>query len=107
DSVSVNQDLFEHYKKLIHIRRRFAALNTGSYQTLLADDSMQVHAFERALPEQRVIVLLNNSAKNQKIKLPFEQDGKYFDVLNDRMLQENAEFLDIPAKWGMIFIKYL
>jgi len=70
DKVEINQDLFKHYKKLIHIRNENKPLQLGSYKTLLTDDDKGILVFERIFKEQRVIVVINNSNKNQTINTP-------------------------------------
>lgn len=85
DKVEINQDLFEHYKKLINIRKQNKALQLGSYKTLLADDINNIFIFERVYKEQRLIVVINNSNSEQVIIID-ELKGKCFiDILNSKM----------------------
>ncbi len=68
--VAVNQDMLAHYRKLIHIRNNYPALQTGAYRTLATFDKEQVFAFERSLPGARTVwVILNNSSENQEFAL--------------------------------------
>jgi len=52
DKVEINQDLFKHYKKLIHIRNENKPLQLGSYKTLLTDDDKGILVFERIFKEK-------------------------------------------------------
>ncbi len=105
DSVSVNQDLLQHYKKLIHIRRRFKTLNHGEYRTLLADDQRKIFIFERSLPQQRIVIAINNSREAQPIPKAIIGDGRYQDVLNDEIVVEDQEHISLKGKWGRILIQ--
>lgn len=50
--------LLNHYKSLIHLRNRTAALRTGSYQPASATDS-GLFSFTRELNGERVLVVIN------------------------------------------------
>jgi cyclomaltodextrinase len=63
DKVEINQNLYEHYKKLIHIRKKNKALQLGSYKTIMADDDQDLFIFERVYENERLIVVINNSEK--------------------------------------------
>jgi glycosidase len=65
-----NQDLFEHYVRLIAIRRHFATLETGFAHTVLADDARNLLVYSRDLGDAHVYVLVNRSAVEQSIELP-------------------------------------
>jgi glycosidase len=84
DKVEINQDLFEHYKKLIHIRKEHQTLQLGSYKTLLTDDINNLFVFEREYEGQKLIVVLNNSNSEQTITID-ELKGRCFtDILNSK-----------------------
>ena len=68
--VTFHQELFDHYVRLIAIRRRFAALETGFAHTVLADDARNILAYSRDLGEDHVYVLVNRSATAQTADLP-------------------------------------
>ena len=56
--------------RLISIRKRYAALRTGSYLTLLADDARHLYAFGRFDARHRIAVVLNDSARAQTVTVP-------------------------------------
>jgi cyclomaltodextrinase len=68
--VKFNQDLFDHYVRLIAIHRRFAALQTGFAHTVLADDARNLLVYSRDLGDAHVYVLVNRSATAQSVELP-------------------------------------
>lgn len=101
DKVEINQDLFNHYKKLIHIRNENPSLQLGTYKTLLTDDKKGILIFERAYQDQKIIVVLNNSNEKQTINIP-ELKGKCFkDLLTSKNYNTNQKII-VPEKYGLI-----
>ena len=105
DKVEVNNDLVEHYKKLICIRNENVALQLGSFECVLTDNKKELYAFSRKYNDENIIVVLNNSNKAQNAEIKVPGDTKWVDLLN-----ENTEYqgikskieISIPAKWGAI-----
>ncbi len=56
-------------QKLISIRNRYPALRTGSYMTLLTDDSRHVYAFGRFDATHRIAAVLNDASHTQTVAL--------------------------------------
>lgn len=98
--VKINDDLFNHYKKLIEIRKSHKALNLGEYKTILTDDQKEVFGFERSYQEDRIIVLLNNGNSAQTVNLNLAEEKSYYDLLNDEEIKSNQILLN--PKWGRI-----
>ena len=99
DAVAINQDLFNHYKKLIQIRNQNIALQLGTYNTLLTDDEKEILIFERIYQNQKIIVVINNSDIEQTLHIP-ELKGKCFeDILNNKKVKNNPV---VSSKWGMV-----
>jgi len=101
DKVEINQDLFKHYKKLIHIRNENKPLQLGSYKTLLTDDDKGILVFERIFKEQRVIVVINNSNKNQTINTPNLEKNQFIDLITSKKYTTNKNIL-VYKKSGLI-----
>ncbi|MGB0523513.1 MAG: glycoside hydrolase family 13 protein [Flammeovirgaceae bacterium] len=106
DKVEINQDLFNHYKKLISIRNAYPALQKGSFEALIKDDMNDIYLFERQLNGQRVWVALNNSAEEVELDLPNPDVLAFKDVLNGAEYLEKAAKVSvrIPAKFGAILV---
>ena len=104
DEVQQNKELRAHYKKLISIRNEHAALQSGSYRTILADNEKDVFGFKRVLGDDEVIVLLGNSDQDVLIRIPDMTGSCYNDLLNDEEIVVNEELL-IERKWGRILVK--
>jgi alpha-glucosidase len=56
--------------ELIAIRKRYAALRTGSFLSLLADDARRLYAFGRFDARHRLAVVLNDSSAAQTVAVP-------------------------------------
>lgn len=65
-----NLEVLNYHKRLIEIRQKSAALQTGSYQVLYADDS--VYVFTRILGKQELIIAVNISIESVDICFPVE-----------------------------------
>lgn len=72
--VSFNQDMFSFYQKLIQIRNNNKCLQTGAYKTLYTDDANRIFAFERSLPDEKMVVILN--ASNHEVAVPMKSIGQ-------------------------------
>ena len=105
DKVEANNDLCEHYKKLIRLRNENIALQLGSFETVLIDNKKELYAFSRNYNNEKIIIVLNNSTQKQTAEIKTPANTKWIDLLG-----ENAEYrsgkskiiISIPAKWGAI-----
>ena len=106
DTVEVNRDLLNHYKKLIKIRNQYAALRTGDFRTLLTDTTKDIYVFSRNLDNQHVIVALNNASSPAVISLSIDKQGKWHDVLNDREIHADSGSmqLSLDPKWAAVLV---
>jgi len=106
DKNEFNRDLFEHYKKLIHIRRQHPALMLGDFRTLLTDDSRDLYVFERTHSTERIVVALNNSSQAQELTLPLSdvEGTLWVDLLTGEKFSVKNGKLSVPLdrKWGRI-----
>ena len=107
DKVELNREIFDHYKKIIRIRNNYAALQTGSFKTTLINNNKNVYASARRLGKQFIIVTINNSNFNRKIKLNLNRNDLFYDALNNLTVKSNRKKLSInvKAKWGRIFVR--
>lgn len=60
-------------QKLIAIRNQYAALRTGSFMTLLTDDSNHLYSYGRFDQNHRIAVALNNDSTSHTITVPVWQ----------------------------------
>jgi len=104
DQVAQNAELHAFYKKLIAIRLSHPALRTGSYQTLLADNSADVFAYERREGADTVWVVLNNSDTARTVRLPDRGYGRFIALMDGTSYaaENNMLQLTVPAKHGSV-----
>ena len=92
--------MFEHYKKLIHIRRDNPILQYGAFNTLLADDEKDLFIFERSYEKEKLIVVINNSDQTQEIVIP-GLTGNCLDLIsNTEFKADNKK--SVKKKWGLL-----
>ena len=60
-------DLLKHHQALIHLRHRYPALRTGTYQPCLANDDL--YGFLRQQGDERLMVLVNSGDRDREIDL--------------------------------------
>ncbi|MEW6558221.1 MAG: glycoside hydrolase family 13 protein [Elusimicrobiota bacterium] len=70
---TVDEELLTHYKKISAIRKKYSVFKTGLYKPLIADDEKNVFGFVRIKGDRIGVVILNNSDKTQKIKIPLPE----------------------------------
>lgn len=64
-----NRELFAWYQQLISLRKKNPVLRTGRTRTVWADSVSNVYGFARYEEEKQIVVLLNNSAQDQRVAL--------------------------------------
>lgn len=69
-----NSDLLNFYKKIIKLRRESQALRRGSFKSLYQHENL--YCFLRQLHEEKIIVALNNSNREVKIKIYLPETDK-------------------------------
>ena len=106
DKVNVNHQLLAHYKKLIALRHELAALRTGIFETMVADDARQIYAFRRKSGNQEVVVAMNNSGEPRDVNLPLA--GTWKDRWNDSQPvidKAGALVVALPPRGASILVK--
>ncbi|QQS51605.1 MAG: glycoside hydrolase family 13 protein [Bacteroidota bacterium] len=104
EKVEVNNDLFNHYNKLIAIRNSRKELQLGSFETLLTDNAMDVYVFSREYQGKQTIVAFNNSSEPVKIQTALATDKTYNDLLNggSSKAKDGQLALEIQPKWALV-----
>ncbi len=78
-------DLLALIRNLNLMRERYAPLRRGGFQPLLADDERKLLAFARTLPGDKVILVINHGAENQRVTLPCAKPGQLVAVLTPQL----------------------
>ena len=69
DSVELDLDLRDYYRRAFRIRHEHSALRGGDYDVFLIDDDKEVFGFKRWNDEETLLVITNNSDQPQKVNL--------------------------------------
>ncbi len=108
DSVIINKELFQFYKKLIQIRNEHEELQVGNFKSIFIDDDSGIYVYSRTLGEKEIIVAINKGDNTQTINLKTNHREYYKDLLNESPIIEvknNLLEFKVPAKWGKILLK--
>ena len=106
DKVEVNEELFDHYKRLIALRHSLPSLRRGTFEPLIVDDERQLYGFRRELDHEEVVVILNNSDHEQIAELALS--GQWRDRLNSTELaakDDGANELLLPPRGAAILVR--
>jgi glycosidase len=106
DSVKFDFDLFEYYKKLIHLRRSEIALRRGDFKILKIDDKRGLLVFSRTFGGDQILVIINNSDQEQKMDEKILGNAGYLELLTQtRWPGHRAEKFSLKARSGVILKK--
>ncbi len=108
DTVEPDTALFRFIKDLILLRKNNPALVHGSLDFLINDDSSGLLVYKRSFENNQVWVAINNSSKDQQLKIIDFPDGSYsyFSKSQQVIPLVNCRLeLAIEAKTAQVFIK--
>ncbi len=106
DSVKFDFDLFEYYRKLIHLRRSEIALRKGDFKIVKSDDARDLLAITRTFGKERIVILINNSDRRHTFDGQLLGDGSYRELMTGtQWIQKNKKKIPIEARSGLIFKK--
>ena len=69
DPVAFDSTVFRFYQDVIGLRNAHRTLRRGSFETLVADDSLGAFAFRRTLAGDTLVVVLNRSDAARRVPL--------------------------------------
>ena len=95
-----NLSMEAFFKKWIKIRRKFPALQEGSYETAVVEEKSGIYGFYRSTKGQRLLVIINTGTRPQIITLP-EKFQTYLDI-ETGIKCEKKEII-IPEGTGKVF----
>ena len=64
DAVAVDNNLFNHYQKLISLRKKYNALTHGNYKLTYSNNKLSIFAFERFTDDERILAIFNGSTNS-------------------------------------------
>jgi neopullulanase len=96
DEAQWDKDLLEYAKTCIALRKEHAALRSGDYKRLHAEDRVVV--FARATEKETIIVAFNTAVEERTIELNFEKKPRV--LFGKPLIQGNK--LTIPPRSGVV-----
>ena len=85
---SINNEIFEFYKKLIDLRKNCNALKLGSFRSLISNKD--VYGFIREYKDEIIFVVINNSENDSSISTSFPgidiQNSTFESMLGDKKI---------------------
>ena len=94
EQVSRTDSVFAYYKKLIELRKKYDVIADGDF-SMLEDTPEEIFAYERILGDERLLVFVNFSGREEKLY-------KDIDVSGYELLISNT---DTPAVIGLDSLK--
>lgn len=96
DEVGFNKDLFDWYKKFIHLRKQYKSIQLGNYTTLATDEEHKLYAFSRKYGNEEVIVVVNRGNKSALFTHSLLKKRKYKNVLTRLPVEQiSVEAMDL------------
>lgn len=106
DPVEFDRALYEHYRRMIAIRRDHPIFAMGDFHTLLLNDAQGVMVFERTDADRRAWVLLNNSDREQTVEWDGPTEPMVRDLLNgENLFPDGGRWrMNLKPKWARILV---
>jgi glycosidase len=108
DKVIFDQNLFDWYKKLFHIRNDNSILSLGDINFFLIDNDSEILGFERIMGQDKMFIILNNKNKSSDFKLEFNESHPeeyiFTDLIEGRDLRCINGRIDLSLKPYQILI---
>ncbi|MCX8131328.1 MAG: alpha-glycosidase [Clostridia bacterium] len=106
DDDEVSTDIFNYYKKIIAIRKKYMKSMLGKYVTKSVDLQKNIYAFSRQADDEELLVVINNSETVQTFEIDINRDtGKVYEEISGKMhnISNGKISLEIDALSGAVF----
>ena len=74
EQVSRTDSVFSYYKKLIELRKKYDVIADGDFN-MLEDTPEEIFAYERILGDEKLLVLVNFSGREEKLRKDIDVSG--------------------------------
>ena len=110
DPVKFDSDLFNWYKKLIHLRDNNKVLSPGDLKFFLIDNTNKILGYSRTLDGKTFFIVINNKSESSDLNLDlskYSMQGKELtDILTNKKIKakDNIYKLQLP-KYGAAILQ--
>lgn len=102
DNINDQDSIYNYYKKLIEIRKKYRVISHGSYERVLKNIK-NIYAFKRKYENQTVLVINNLTKEEINIDINEMQNSKL--VISNYGQREIKESLDLKAYESIVLYK--
>lgn len=106
DDNEISLELFQYYKKLISIRKKYMNEMLGGHKTLNTDIKNNTYIYSRESDCRKLIVAINNSDSPADVKICLETKCNFVkELIEERQYAVNGDILEfqLEGKSGVIF----
>ena len=97
---TADQSVYQYYQALGYIRKKYSALRTGDFRTLLTDDTNYIYSFGRSDAQAKLVIAMNNDNGAHTAVIPvagYIADGTTLtDELTGSMFPVSGGVVSVP-----------
>lgn len=103
--INDENSVFNYYRKLIDLRKKYEIIAYGKYELILDDDE-NIYAYLRKLNNETLLVMCNFSDKNSKFILPrnIKYDKKEILISNYNVNSDKIENIDLRPYEARVYL---
>jgi glycosidase len=108
DKVFFDTELFDWYKKMIDLRKKFPEFSTGGVEFFLIDNEKGVLGYNRYSENQRLFVVINSTGNSVSTSINIKQthNGSITDLISGKdLIGENGQFQIFLEPYQIIVLK--
>ncbi len=98
DPVKFDSDLFNWYKKLIHLRDNNKVLSLGDLKFFLIDNTNKILGYSRTLDGKTFFIVINNKSEGSDLNLDLSKYSTQSNVLTDLLTGKKIKVKDSVCK---------
>jgi glycosidase len=106
-----DNDMYNHFRTVITLRKNNSALRGGDVKTLLVNDGQRVYSYLRWDASQKIVVVLNNGTSAQTVSIPVASDLPNGAVLTDALnggtytVTNGTITVSVNGLWGRVLVR--
>ena len=73
--------MYNWYRKFIQIRKKYDAVRTGNYRTIIVDNDRNIFGFLRREGTEHIYVIIHKGKDEQEVQCPVLEEAEYEEIL--------------------------